>query len=242
MTAQSRNPAILLTRPVEQSVRFAASVQARFADATIIISPLLAPRYLNPMLPTLPWAALIFTSETAVQSAVLLSPKPKLPRLAFCVGDRTAQAATDAGFDALSAAGDITTLTNLIAGQPTTGPLLHLHGRETTGDIADPLALNGIEVYSAVSYAQEPQPLSGPATDLLRATQPVIVPIFSPRSGALFSAECQRIAARAPITLIAISPAAARTCYHETIVIARRPDAVAILDAIATQMPQAAQP
>ncbi len=242
MTAQSRNPAILLTRPAGQSAGFAALLQARLPAATIVISPLLAPRYLNPSLPDRGWAALIFTSQSAVRSEQLLTPPPNLPRLAYCVGDHTAQMAREAGFEPLSASGDSANLAALITRHPPHGPLLYLHGRETTDDLAAALTLAGIEVHSAVTYAQDAQPLSDAAAHLLYEPHPVIVPIFSPRSGALFAAECRHIMATAPLILIAISPAAARTCDIGDIIVAKRPDADAMLDAIAAQMPQAAQP
>ncbi len=242
MATQSRAPVILLTRPAAGSARFAATLRARFPDLPIITSPLLAPRFLSPNLPARDWAALIFTSETAVQAAQRIAAEGTiLPHRAFCVGDQTARAARAAGFDATSAAGDAQALLPLIQSRPMPGPLLHLHGADTRGDIANRLCAAGIDTVSAVAYAQDLQQLSETAAALLTSGSPVLAPVFSPRTAQALAQECHRIGAVLPV-IVAISPAAAAPFAPHLAHIAAHPDATALLDAVALLLNAPPQP
>ncbi|MFT4150735.1 MAG: uroporphyrinogen-III synthase [Paracoccaceae bacterium] len=226
---------VLLTRPQPQADRFAAQMAARFGESVApVISPLLAPRFLTPQIPA-GAAALILTSETGVQAAARLRQDgAALPARAFCVGDRTAQAAAQAGFAATSAEGDAGALVALILRLRPEGPLLHLHGEETRGDVAARLSAAGIETLSLCVYGQQAQALSPAATTLLAGRAAVAVPLFSPRSARLFVAVAA--GAAAPLHLAAISPAAAAEAAplaRASLVIAARPGAAAMLDALA---------
>ncbi|MEO6299233.1 MAG: uroporphyrinogen-III synthase [Paracoccaceae bacterium] len=237
MAPQSRAPTTLLTRPAPQSAHFAALLRARFPGIRVVISPLIAPSFVQLILPDRPWTALIFTSETAVISAQRIAADGQpLPQLAFCVGDHTAEVASAAGFDAKSASGDATALISLILSQNHKGPLLHLRGRESRGDIANALGSAGIETFEAISYHQQSQSLSPEAVASLRADAPII-PLFSPRTAEIFARECSRIQLTAPLMIIAISAAVAASAPPSTcIVTATHPDAEAMLDAIAGVM------
>ena len=227
MSAQLR-PLILLTRPDAQSQRFAEALAL-----PALISPLIAPRFLHPEIP--PHRALILTSETGALAAKGLSPCR-----AYCVGDQTASTAHALGFDAISAQGDAEALIALILRDPTS-PLLHLRGREARGDIAARLTAQGLPTTEVLAYAQEPQPLSEAATLALQGAAPILAPLFSPRSAELLAAECARIGATAPLTVIAMSPAvalAART-LDPAARIAAHPDALSMAQAtrIALNLP-----
>ena len=228
MASQSRARRILLTRPADQGARFAHDLRDRFGEAIDIAhSPLLAPRMLAPVLPDGPFDAVVFTSETAVAAAA----SPGLPRLAFTVGDRTAQAAQAAGFRTLSASGDAEALVSLLL-QARPGRVLHLHGQETRGDVVGHLRRAGVLAEGVVVYAQAPQPLTAQAQGWLDGDRPIIVPLFSPRTATLFSANH----ANAPLWLASLSPAvdAAATLPAARRITAARPDADAMLDAVAT--------
>jgi uroporphyrinogen-III synthase len=204
MAAQSIAPVVLLTRPTVQSARFADILRARVPELKIVTSPLIAPVLLSPIMPLKPWKAIILSSETGAEAAGRI--KATLPDLAFCVGDRTAQAARAAGFVTRSADGDAEALLTLILSHPI-GPLLHLRGREARGDLAKRLSANGIETDEAVIYAQEEQPLTDEAIALLQGATPVLAPVFSPRSAEILAAECRRTMASAPMTLLGMSAA-----------------------------------
>ena len=231
MALQSR---VLLTRPAAQSARFAAALLARFPGVQITHSPLMAPELLTPDLPSRPWTAVIFTSETGVLSARRIAADgTPLPHLALCVGDQTADAARAQGFSALSAQGDGQALLHLIRHQNITGPLLYLHGAEVKVDFAGILNSAGTETYSAISYAQKPQPLTPEAVALLHGTDAVVAPVFSARTGQILSAEYARITGTAPLYVAAISADAAAACPGATTRIAKRPDAASMLQAMA---------
>lgn len=217
---------ILLTRPLDQGARFAAMLREQFPGAEVLESPLLYLRYLSPDLPPGPFAAVIFTSENGVNGALHL--RDRLPRTAFSVGDRTATAARAAGFDTRSAQGDADALVTLLtAASP--GPVLHLHGAETRGEVVPRLRAAGIKADGVTVYVQEPQGLSDAAKAWLADTSPIIAPLFSPRTAMLFSAATT--GARAPLWLVSMSPAvdAAATCPATLRRTAARPDAQSML-------------
>jgi len=179
------DPALLLTRPEAQASAFAALIKERAAKPIkIVISPLLR---IEPTLPrTLPRAdRLIFTSVNAVaQFAALSSPEG---RVAYCVGDRSADAARAVGFDAISAGGNAESLIRLLRSSAPTGALLHPTGRHTRGDIAARLRQSGLDAREIVVYDQIAQPLSPAGVALVRSDLPVVVPLFSPRTATLFA-------------------------------------------------------
>ncbi|HSF63408.1 MAG TPA: uroporphyrinogen-III synthase [Paracoccaceae bacterium] len=227
-------PRFLMTRPAVQGARFAADLRAAFPGARVTHSPLMAPEFRVPDLPEGGFAALVLTSETAVQGFRRLSAEMRaaLPRMAWCVGDRTARAARAAGLRAWSAQGDAGALVALVQGARPEGRLLYLHGADLRGDVAERLSSAGIETFSALIYDQRPQPLTPAARRLLAGRAPVIVPLFSPRTADLLAAQAPL---RAPLWVAALSPAvaqAAAALRPERMATAERPDAPALIAAI----------
>jgi uroporphyrinogen-III synthase len=233
MTPQHHVLPVLLTRPAAQADRFAAELVTRFADGILPVStPLLTPVFLSPSLPDGPFSALILTSETGLAGAVRLREAgARLPRRAFCVGDRTAATAQAAGFEAVSAAGNAEALISLILSSGESGPFLHMRGKEARGDIVPRLVAKGQRAEAAVVYAQQPLALTAQAREVLAGDGPVLVPLFSPRTAQIL---CEQGPFKAPLWVVAISPAAAREALPlnaERLVVAERPDAAAMLDA-----------
>lgn len=175
--------AVLLTRPMLQSQRFARSLlPLSREDLTLAIAPLTRPEALDVALPEGRFAALILTSETGAQMAMRW--RNLLPDLAFCVGDRTAAAARAAGFDAISARGDARDLLALLRASPDLGRYLYLHGQDRAADVGEMLK-GERDVTSLAVYAQRAQPLSEQALGLLRQPITLVLPIFSPRNARL---------------------------------------------------------
>ncbi|MDB5666015.1 uroporphyrinogen-III synthase [Cypionkella sp.] len=227
--ARQSQPTVLLTRPLAQSQRFARDIGGA------LISPLMQPKFLTPAWPAGDFAAVIFTSETGVEAARRISVSGiALPTRAFCVGDRTAAAARSAGFDAKSAAGSVKDLSAYIQRAESSGTMLILRAQDSAGNLAEDLFSAGIETVSVVAYKQQRLPLSTEAVDLLRAEEPVIVPVFSPRSAKLLTAELSRIKAKAPIWLAALSGAVSEAFQFPTErkLVAVRPDGVSMRDLI----------
>lgn len=242
MARQSRAPTLLLTRPAAQSQRFAVEVRAALGSLPIVISPLMRAEDVHPTLPDLPFRAVILTSETGAEAAGRLAGNHPLPSLAYCVGERTAKAARQAGFDARSAKGDALALIALIQAEKPEGPLLHLRGEVSAGEIAKTLTKGGIETHSAVIYAQSPCPLSAEAVALFHEDGPIVIPIFSPRSATLL-ANGLPATPRAPLWVAAISPAAAAAATAlgpARIVTAAAPDSGNMLHAVAALLSAAA--
>lgn len=186
MPADPRPP-LLLTRPLPDSRRFAGSMPGW----PTVISPILRivpVPHDGARLAAAP--GLVFTSAHAVAAA-----GPGGGRLALCVGGRTAQVARAAGFDVTEGQGTADSLLPLIRAAPV--PLIHPQGRH----LARPLPVPGIVVYD-----QQAQPLSKAAAALLARNDPVILPVFSPRSAQLVGQAVRQ--ARAPLWLVAISAAA----------------------------------
>ncbi|WP_045388349.1 uroporphyrinogen-III synthase [Falsirhodobacter sp. alg1] len=220
MFPQCRAP-ILLTRPAAQSAAFLRML----GDVPAVISPLTEPVVLSAHLPDA--AAVIFTSGTAI--AALGNVRPA--RRAWCVGDRTAELAREAGYEARSAAGNADDLVAAILASGDSGPLLHVRGRASHGNVAQRLSDAGCTTHEAVVYDMRPVPLSQAARDLLQQAGPVIVPLFSPAGAVRLAKELG--APLASLYLACLSgavaqraPAAAQT------LIAARPDAAAMRDLV----------
>lgn len=224
---------VLVTRPLAEGEAFAATLIARFgASLRPVLAPLLAPRNLNPDLPRLDHAAVVFTSAQAVTAA--LPFKAQLPTLAWCVGRRTADAAQAAGFQARSPDGDAEALLAAIAADPPQGRILYLRGVDTAANILERLTNLRFLADEAVVYVQEPQDLTAEAVTLLQGTNDVIVPLFSPRTARLFRAALP-VETRAPLHVAAISVKAAEALGDlpcSTLQIASHPDGPAMLDAV----------
>jgi uroporphyrinogen-III synthase len=218
-------PTLLLTRPEPAARRFCAQFRARFGeDWPVVISPLMQIVARHPALPKA--EAVIFTSQNAVAPFVALSPAAG--RVAFCVGQKTAQVARAAGFSVIEGPGDAQALVPLIRAHHHGAALLHARGQEVAVALADLLNSAGIETKEAVLYAQEPRPLSAEARALLQQ------PLFSPRSAELMAQVA--LGVKAPLWVAAISPAVVRAMGDlpaAQVDVAHNPDAEAVLEALA---------
>ncbi len=235
MPAQSLAPTVLLTRPAAQSASFAQSLQARVEGLRVIVSPLMVTVLHTVTLPKEPLQGVILTSQTGAEAAGRL--RTQLPDLAYCVGDRTAQVAREAGFRVQSAQGDAEALLALILREKPQA-LIHLRGREARGDLAQRLSAAGVFTQERVVYAQDAQPLSDEAVAVLSGKAPVLVPLFSPRSAEILGAAWQGLATHAPLVVVAISQAvaeAAAFCPTKP-VLSAHPDAPSMLDAVLAQL------
>jgi len=226
---------ILVTRPQAEGQAFAKALKARFgARLRPVLSPLLAPRNLTPSLPDRDYAAVIFTSAQAVQAARPLASR--LPSLAWCVGAKTARAATAAGFRSRSADGDADALVAAIAADPPDGSILYLRGVDTASNLLTRLDDIGLQADEAIVYLQEPQPLAADALALLREPLDILVPLFSPRTARLFRAALPDDT-RARLHIAAMSGNVAEALGdlpHAALTIAGHSDAPAMLDAVET--------
>ncbi len=239
MVIQSRaNPVpVLLTRPADQAVAFAQGLQRRFGDQVrLVATPLMAPRFFSPNVPTGPFTALILTSQTGVQAFGRFDANAGgLPGDVFCVGEQTAHHARKAGLNVVAVARDAAALIDRIKALRPAGKLLHLRGRDARGSIADHLNSAGIETYYAVIYVQDQLPLTADAQSALMGTNPVLVPLFSPRTAIIFARELARVAVTSPIFVAAISGEVALEVagFGAQVRVATKPDAASMLNTVA---------
>lgn len=224
---------LLITRPVDQSQSFALAATRRFGSRiSPILSPIQQTEFTGVQLPTGPYTAVIFTSMRAVSAVERMDHS--LPRRAICVGKATAERARQAGFDAVSVDGASDAVVGYFVRQNEGGQLLHLRGEVSRGAVATRLTSLGVPTDEVVVYRQFPAPLSAAATDVLRRKGPVIVPLFSPRTAQLFGERLpDGLAADlwlAPMSAAVAGAGAAIPARH--VMIATRPDAESVLDAI----------
>lgn len=182
--ATPMTPTLIVTRPEAQGTAFGQAIATTWGRPLHVIqSPLIA---IEPVSASVgPADALIFTSVHGVAGAVRLGLPKGLP--AWCVGPRTAEAATAAGYKATTGPGNASGLVaDLITAQPA-GRLAHLRGAHARGDIAADLRQAGLDCTDTVVYAQEPLALSDRAAQTLAGKSPVVVTLFSPRTGVIFA-------------------------------------------------------
>ncbi|MBW3559118.1 MAG: uroporphyrinogen-III synthase [Proteobacteria bacterium] len=195
---------------------------------TPLVAPLLAVTPLPfPSLPT-EVGAVAFTSANAVAA---LTGRPELQRLralpVFAVGDATAGAARDLGFERVrSAGGDLTALGRLIAvhRDDIRGPVLHLAARERAGELADGA---GPVVVTPVY-----QTFELPLDDAVRSawTELDAILVHSPRAARALARAAAGLDLRR-LTAVCISPAAATPLRDRwpRIAVAEAPNEAALL-------------
>ena len=224
---------VLLTRPEPDATIFAGLLTAQLgARVRPLLAPLMAVKYLTPLIPAGPFAAVIFTSSAGVAAADRLDDS--LPTKAWCVGSKTASQASAAGWDATAAGSDAGGLVATLLQVRPEGRLLHLRGEDTRGEVVERLNLAGLVTDSAVVYRQVAQTLTPDAMELLLEAGVVIVPLFSPRSAWLLSQALPPDCA-ATLRLICMSAAVAEAAADigGSITVAGRPDAEAMVEAVA---------
>ncbi|MCR8825435.1 uroporphyrinogen-III synthase [Pseudosulfitobacter koreensis] len=215
-----------MTRPEDGARAFVAALPDRVTrHCDVVISPLMRIQALSVEWPD--FDAAIFTSVNGVAHG----PEAK-GRRAFCVGRATAEAAAKAGWRAQASGQDAETLlASLIALQPERR-LVHFSGIHTRDDVAARLRNAGLSAEALAVYDQVPMPLNDAAQNALSGENPVIVPLFSPRSALHFS---QGVVGTAPLYLGAISAAAAENCAEVdkfALIIARNPDRASMIEVV----------
>jgi uroporphyrinogen-III synthase len=148
----------------------------------------------------------------------------------FAVGDATAQAAREAGFnDVASASGDVAALAVLIAGRKDalTGQVLYLAPEEPAGDLVGALRTQGVPARSEVVYRTVPAALATPPADI------DIVLIHSPKAARRLAEDPVLAASVTGVTAICISARAAEPLHGlglPDVLIASAPSEAALLE------------
>jgi uroporphyrinogen-III synthase len=224
-------PRILVTRSEPGASETAERLTA--AGYVPIVEPVLAISPIVVVIP--PFDALAFTSANGVRQFTQLSPRRDAP--VFCVGERTADEAREAGFTSVeSADGDVGALAALIQAKlPKTDRLLHTGNEESRGDLAGQLREAGHAAEFVAIFRALPVTAPGPALAAQLAGNPAFeaILIHSTRGATIVA----RLAAGSNQTfdVAAISGAAATplaAIAHRT-VIASAPNEQSLISALA---------
>ncbi len=178
---------LLLTRPKAQSWALVKEIETGFPDkAACLVSPMMAITPVGDLPDTSKFQAVLFTSVNGVQAFVDLGG---MAEKCYCVGGRTTQMAQAAGLDATSANGAAAELVTLVATDLNAedGPLLHIRGEHTAGDIADNLTTHGFTVEQAVLYRQQACALTEAARQALAQGDVQGLPLYSPLTARRFA-------------------------------------------------------
>ncbi|MEP2716721.1 uroporphyrinogen-III synthase [Pseudophaeobacter sp.] len=222
--ASDRKVALLMTRPPAASARFVAQLPPELlVRLTVLEAPLLEIKLLEleAGLSFDGYLGVIFTSANGVTTAGV--PPQGLP--AYCIGARTTQAATEAGWQAQNCGATAAELCGSLQATPPPVPLLHLHGRHTRGEVAETLTAAGLLCEGRVIYEQRLLPLEPEIRQQIGAQSDVVVPLFSPRTARHFASLGldQR-----NLTLIALSQAVAeelKGLNYKDLQVSKMPDA-----------------
>ncbi|MBL4767449.1 MAG: uroporphyrinogen-III synthase [Rhodobacteraceae bacterium] len=177
----------LLTRPENDSQTVAEIL--RHQGHRVSLAPLLSIDYLDEKITDLTgFQAVLFTSANGVRAFVRQHEDRSLA--CYAVGEATATEATTAGFQkVVTAGGDVQTLADLVSRSlsPDDGPLLHVSGKDTAGNLSGLLAESGFQVSRAQLYkAVKATALAPDTLDLIRAGTLSHMPFYSPRTAQTF--------------------------------------------------------
>lgn len=181
---------LLVTRPEEDGRALVSALEA--LGHVALHAPLMEVAAVEgAIIPDVSPQALLVTSANAARHAAQHGAAAKwMSAPVFAVGDASAAAARDHGFaSVVSAGGDVGALAALVAARlrPDDGPLLHVAGSVTAGDLKGMLEGHGFEVRRAVLYeTRAAQRLPDMARAALQARRLDGVLIFSPRTGLIF--------------------------------------------------------
>lgn len=217
---------LLLTRPAQSSSRFLALCEtAAGRRLPVVVSPLIEIVEAGTLPDLSSYATIVVTSRHAVQrlgEAGVLRGR----RLA-CVGEATADLARRYGADADALGPDVDGF--LERASELAGPCLYCRGVHVATDLAAALSERGSPTDEAVVYDQVARPLSAAARTVLSGRDPVVVPVFSKRSGALLQAARPFLA---PLKIVAISDSVAQSwSAGGAIRVAREPNMTAMVEA-----------
>lgn len=224
---------LILTRPSAQSEEFAAQVETALPGK---FSPLISPLFeITPEPVSLDLTgvqALLFTSRNGVAEFVRRSTNRSIP--ALCVGEKTAKIASQAGLNTSFATGDVAALAALAVQSylPDFGTLLHFRGTDSVGDLVGALNAEGVSATERILYDTSTKPLTANVITALKSSQPIVLPVFSPRTAALLSQLLQEVEILAKPTLAALSRNVADRIDLTTqtrILIAEKPTALAMV-------------
>ena len=235
---------LIVTRPLEDARPLGRRLEA--AGHEVILAPLLSIRPVSGLaIPERAYQAVLVTSANGVRA---LNGHPALARLkratAFVVGPASAAAAAGAGFLRIEQAdGDVAALVRsaIASLHPGDGPLLHVSGAVTAGNLASDLEASGFEVDRVVAYEACPvEALPEPCAAALKAGEADGVLLYSPHTARIWTAlvaDAGLAAAAVRLDHFCLSDNVAAMLRKQlgtgvAVKVASRPDEAALIDMI----------
>lgn len=174
---------VVVTRPQIDGERTAAALRARGHE--VLVAPLMRVEPIDADLAG-NWGAVIVTSANAPVAIAENSARNILVKLPlFAVGQRTAEAAKQAGFaDVTSAGGDLRDLVRTLVARraDAKAPLIYLAGEDRAADLLGELFARGIAAEMRVVYRAVAVPFPPALIEALEAGETDAVMHFSRRS------------------------------------------------------------
>ncbi len=179
-------PVMIVTRPSAQGTGFAQAVVSQWSGPIRVLqSPLIAIKSVPVSADLSQVTDLIFTSANGVVAAKDL-PIP-LGLRAWCVGQKTAACAQEAGFKSIVGPGDADRLAEQIISGIHTGQFAHIRGQHSRGAISQRLKGAGTSCTDVIAYDQMACELNAAAKLAVKGKDPVLFPLFSPRTSTILS-------------------------------------------------------
>ena len=235
---------LVVTRPQADGERTARGLRAR--GHQVLVAPLMR---VEPVTADCSggWGALIVTSANAPGALAADPARAALLKLpVFAVGRRSADAARQAGFsDVTAAGGDVRDLVRLIAERraDASGPLLYLAGEDRAADLIGELSVHGIAAEMRIVYRAVTTPFPPELIAALKNGEIDAVLHFSRRSadnylaGARAAGLLAQALAPRHVCLSAAIADPLTGAGASRIVIAARPDEAALLDLVDASRP-----
>lgn len=228
---------LVVTRPQSDGGRTAGALRARGHD--VLLAPLMRVETMDADLSG-GWGAVVITSANApaaIASHPLRGALVGLPL--FAVGQRSAQAAREAGFaDVTSAGGDVRDLVRLVLARraDASAPVLYLAGEDRASDLSGELTARGMAIEMKVVYRAVSAPFPQALIDALNAGTVDAVLHFSRRSAQNYvtgATTAGMLAAALSPRHLCLSAQVAEPIAGAgatAVVIAARPDEAALID------------
>ena len=224
---------ILITRPLQQSRRFAKALDKQFGESLeICISPVLEIKFFRVEINLKPFDGLIFTSESSVKAFAHLNKKTD--KKVYCVGAYTSEVARKSGLSVSHTEKDVGDLKTWLVENESEKTLLYLCGKHISNNLEMAFEESKITIVSQIIYDQIPRKLLPGAIQFLSDVRPVLVPIFSERSYEILSRQFKSSmkSSRMAICLSSAIANKIRDDDFEKVLISPRPDLQSLINLV----------
>ncbi|CAI8200887.1 MAG: uroporphyrinogen-III synthase [Planktomarina sp.] len=228
-------PHILVTRPIDQALRFAKDLEiAGVKSKKILIDPILRITALGVAFNFSNVRGVLITSKNALDHLPAGLDGLGLP--VYCVGSATTRLACERGLAAKNMGKTAEELRKSLAEILPKGPLVHVRGSFTTIDFGSYFLDTDLKIENLITYQQTEQPLKLDTQNILQTVRGVVIPLFSTRSA---QSLCKMKYSWSRHTAVAISENVAKYCKKAgfgQIIVSLQPDARSMLESIVPLM------